>query len=661
MNNVDKYYEFFLEKQQQLLSLIQRQLQILRALGMKEVEENIRYLEERVSNLNFKVLVLGEFKRGKSTFINSLLRQAVLPAYSTPTTAIINEVKWGETPKALLHYRHSDTEIIPPQEIPIDEIESYVTIQDFNQSAAELQDSQYEKVELFWPLELCRQGVEIIDSPGLNENVVRQQITMDYLGQVDAILFVLTCLQLGPSQSEKNVIDQLHDYQHQDIFFICNFFNNVQEKEKQRTTNHALSQFSKFTNLEQNGIFFITASEALEGYQENNQDKLQKSGIQKVEQNLAQFLTKEKGRIKIQRSQKVLRDSMIRARDVIPEREAMLQTDVKTLEARYAAAQDSLNKLERDRQNIILKISNTRSDLKDLVQSKARDFFEQSAKKVDIWVDKYQVKAPIKLLSTDVFQIENAVKRIVDEVTKFLSSKVEAELKIWQKDVLQPFLSSRLSDLTNDLDDKAQNFVTQVDATKMQIITGSTEIKLDNIQVQGAKISAMERILAGISGFVMMDYGAAIMGGLFGYQEMLKSLIPQLATVIVTVAIAGFNPWILIPAILGSASISGLLKTASLTEKAKETVAKEYANRIRMTNKASEMAQAVADKLGEIQNAVDQGLGNELQSIRTQVESVLTEKRAGQANVNGKLRELKSLQQELNQIDLALTELMQQI
>lgn len=661
MNNVDKYYEFFLEKQQQLLSLVQRQLQILRALGMKEIEENIRYLEERVSNLNFKVLVLGEFKRGKSTFINSLLRQSVLPAYSTPTTAIINEVKWGETPKALLHYRSSDTEIIPPQEIPIDEIESYVTIQDFNQSADELQDSQYEKVELFWPLELCRQGVEIIDSPGLNENVVRQQITMDYLGQVDAILFVLTCLQLGPSQSEKDVIDRLHDYQHQDIFFICNFFNNIQEKEKQRTTNHALSQFSKFTNLEQNGIFFITASEALEGYEENNQDKIQKSGIQKVEQNLAQFLTKEKGRIKIQRSQKVLRDSMIRARDVIPEREAMLRTDVKTLEARYAAAQESLNKLERDRQNIILKISNTRSDLKDLVQSKARDFFDQAAKKVDIWIGGYKVKAPIKLLSTDVFQLENAVKRIVDEVTKFLSSKVEAELKIWQKDVLQPFLSSRLSDLTNDLDDKAQHFVTQVDATKMQIITGSTEIKLDNIQVQGAKISAMERILAGISGFVMMDYGAAIMGGLFGYQEMLKSLIPQLATVIVTVAIAGFNPWILIPAILGSASISGLFKAASLTEKAKETVAKEYANQIRMTNKAGEMAQAVADKLGEIQTAVDQGLGNELQSIRTQVESVLTEKRAGQANVNGKLQELKSLQQELNQIDLALTELMQQI
>jgi len=45
----------------------------------------------------------------------------------------------------------------------------------------------YEKVEIFWPVELCRNGVEVIDSPGLNEHTTREQITMDYLSIVDAV------------------------------------------------------------------------------------------------------------------------------------------------------------------------------------------------------------------------------------------------------------------------------------------------------------------------------------------------------------------------------------------------------------------------------------------------------------------------------------------
>ena len=41
-------------------------------------------------------MVLGEFKRGKSTFINALLGEEILPAYAVPCTAIINEIKYAD-------------------------------------------------------------------------------------------------------------------------------------------------------------------------------------------------------------------------------------------------------------------------------------------------------------------------------------------------------------------------------------------------------------------------------------------------------------------------------------------------------------------------------------------------------------------------------------
>lgn len=49
-------------------------------------------LKKKLESDNFKVLVIGEFKNGKSTFINSLMGEKVLPAYATPCTAVINEV-----------------------------------------------------------------------------------------------------------------------------------------------------------------------------------------------------------------------------------------------------------------------------------------------------------------------------------------------------------------------------------------------------------------------------------------------------------------------------------------------------------------------------------------------------------------------------------------
>ena len=101
-------YEYFQDKRKILESLMEKQLYIFNSLNMTGWEDTLHSLKERVHSDNFKVLVLGEFKRGKSTFINALLGNEILPAYATPCTAIINEVKWGDSPSALLHYEQSN-------------------------------------------------------------------------------------------------------------------------------------------------------------------------------------------------------------------------------------------------------------------------------------------------------------------------------------------------------------------------------------------------------------------------------------------------------------------------------------------------------------------------------------------------------------------------
>ena len=155
-------------------------------------------LKKKVEDDDFKVLVIGEFKNGKSTFINSMMGSKILPAYSTPCTAVINEVKYGERESATLYFKNplpnkisSDISIkakqhiekfagktIPPIELDVDELKEYVVIPDPTKDQADsIQELPYDKVILRYPIELCHDGITIIDSPGLNENGTRTKVT----------------------------------------------------------------------------------------------------------------------------------------------------------------------------------------------------------------------------------------------------------------------------------------------------------------------------------------------------------------------------------------------------------------------------------------------------------------------------------------------------
>ncbi|WP_292858236.1 dynamin family protein [Nostoc sp. LPT] len=246
-------YEAFKKKQNVLADLIKRHLKLISSLNMTQSENSLQQLKTLVQSNSFKVLVLGEFKRGKSTFINALLGEKVLPAYARPCTAIINEVKWGDSRRALLHpAKSADSPVPQPEEVHVNKIEEYVVIKD---DVSEINSNPYEKVELFWPLELCRNGIEIIDSPGLNEHDIRQKVTMDYLSSVDAILFVLSCEALA-SKSEMDVIDNtLIPTGHKDIFFICNRFNMIEDEEKDSIKQHGINKLAPKTKRGAERVF----------------------------------------------------------------------------------------------------------------------------------------------------------------------------------------------------------------------------------------------------------------------------------------------------------------------------------------------------------------------------------------------------------------------
>lgn len=214
-------YEDMKEKKRRIITSLKELAGIvdeLNEMGLSINGTALLDLKNKLDNDSFKVLVIGEFKNGKSTFINAMMGDKVLPVYSTPCTAVINEVIYGKekravlyfknplpkeispdiTPSAMQHLKKYEGQEIPPIEIDVSKLEDYVAIPDPSKDPVDsIKELPYSKVVLEYPIELCHDGIEIIDSPGLNENGTRTKVTEDYLNQADAILFVFRCPKIA--------------------------------------------------------------------------------------------------------------------------------------------------------------------------------------------------------------------------------------------------------------------------------------------------------------------------------------------------------------------------------------------------------------------------------------------------------------------------------
>ena len=68
---------------------------ICKKLDLQEHAESLEKVSSRLQNHVFRVGIMGEFKRGKSTVINSLLGQEVVPADIMPCSATLNRIVWA--------------------------------------------------------------------------------------------------------------------------------------------------------------------------------------------------------------------------------------------------------------------------------------------------------------------------------------------------------------------------------------------------------------------------------------------------------------------------------------------------------------------------------------------------------------------------------------
>ena len=85
---------------------ILRQIEtVANEMNMKSAVKQVKSIMRRMEGETFHLVIVGEFSRGKSTFVNALLGKKILPASKQPTTAIISKIVYGDTPSYKLYFK----------------------------------------------------------------------------------------------------------------------------------------------------------------------------------------------------------------------------------------------------------------------------------------------------------------------------------------------------------------------------------------------------------------------------------------------------------------------------------------------------------------------------------------------------------------------------
>lgn len=301
-------------------------LGIAEKLGNAKLLEQISKSRQLLAEDTFKIVVVGEFSRGKSTFTNAMLGKRILPAKSDPTTTVINRIHYGKEPRYIIHYRNSEN----IKEIEYEEFKG-ITAVEIDEAREKEMDVYQEAVvkvgeiayiELCYPLSLLKDGIEIIDTPGTNDlDQVREEITFQFIPEADAAIMLLSAEQILSRSELIFVKDRILKNDIKKIFFVVNFKDLLIDKnDGDRIIETARKNLEGI--VENPRLFLVSSRDALKWRRKENGESvkgrivesLEETGFVAFETTLAEYLIEEKASTKLDKYKKrlcVIADNLI--------------------------------------------------------------------------------------------------------------------------------------------------------------------------------------------------------------------------------------------------------------------------------------------------------------------------------------------------------------
>src|SRR5258708_27040492 len=152
----------FFERRDEVVDTLRGLGDVATAIGTKSLRDRVdREVVRKLEEDRFHRVVVGEFNHGKTTFVNALLGERVLPVGVTPTTATIHHIRWAERPEAFAVTTGGERRPIPFEDV------SRFAVGGDRKDAPSVDAIDY--LEIGYPAALLRQRILLVDTPRAND------------------------------------------------------------------------------------------------------------------------------------------------------------------------------------------------------------------------------------------------------------------------------------------------------------------------------------------------------------------------------------------------------------------------------------------------------------------------------------------------------------
>lgn len=595
---------------------------------LKELDEQIHKTGER-----FTVQIVGVFNSGKSSLINAMLGEDLLPTGDLPETGVLAELIYGEKKSITLYPKKgrwkTDEPFVLPELTP-EAISHYCSIDNKGLLGGENDQatSCFEKMVVTWPMELLREGVVLVDSVGLNDPWGNDDITKSYFPKADAMIYLLNC-SLAYSDTDKKVLTEINEFNIRNIIFGATHFSAI--RAGNRRTPEKINYFmdmvrqhcARHSDLGPDAVHFLDSLDALDGKLDHSQELLTRSGLPGFEAYLSSYLVEGKGR-----------DQVRNIAGVMHQKAGQMRSS--------AEAQNRTGNLDTELFNKIIAEQRERLTLAGLQKESAsrgfRSKMEGTYDRLDAMVDEFIMELPGRLDLEDFtpqaqfpsgaaalnpVASRKASKAFSEECHSELKRRTDRLTNEWVNRVVMPFLQDEVEKATESVKPEVDSF-----CNLLQLIDSSLTGKTG----ANASISQIAIAFAGngiFSALIVAIYGkesagrvlaanGVVLGGVF-ILGLLNAPLTVPAMIVATIAAN------LIAVIAGSSDKKLAKAKASAVKDYRKMFTKYLTSADRETGKTpvEVMKESVRGTVDRICDEMDKLLDRDLDNIRKQIDKAI--------------------------------------
>ena len=334
----------------------------------------------------FLLVVAGEFNSGKSSFINALLGERVLPEGVTPTTDRINRLRYGAEASEQL-------------------VEAFL-------------------LDRTYPADVLRE-LTVVDTPGTNAIIRRhEELTRDFIPRADLVLFV-TSADRPFTESERGFLEQIREWGKK-IVFVVNKIDILTTPDERSQVIEFVRQHAAALVGETPRLFAVSAREAQAARADGSVERWAASGFDAMDTYLVRTLDQEERiRLKLLNPLNVGLRLAARYKDVAFERLKLLAQDIETIQNIDRQLALFHDEMVRDVEPRLARLDVLLGDM----ERRGFRFFEETLRigRIRTLMDSEGVRRAFEreVIGDTPAQLETETGRVIDWI-------VERNLKAWQ-------------------------------------------------------------------------------------------------------------------------------------------------------------------------------------------------------------------------------------